>query len=100
MKKITIGLLTLLGFLCISAKVMAQEAFTEGLVLYLPLDEDEGKEAIDASGNGNNGTITGCEWMDEGKFKGALKFSANSSINNERHRREQMHPYPYTPINP
>jgi hypothetical protein len=80
-KKITIGLLTLLGLFCLSAKVMAQEAFTEGLVLYLPLDEDEGEEAIDASGNGNNGTISGCEWIDEGKFKGALKFSANSSIN-------------------
>jgi hypothetical protein len=80
-KKITIGLLTLLGLFCLSTKVIAQEDFTEGLALYLPLNEDEGEEAIDASGNGNNGKITGCEWMDEGKFKGALKFSANSSIN-------------------
>jgi len=80
-KKITMGLLALLGFLCISITVMAQGDFTEGLVLYLPLDEDEGEEAIDASGNGNNGKITGCEWIEEAKFKGALKFSANSSIN-------------------
>ncbi len=53
MKKITIRLLALLGFLCISASVMAQEDFIEGLVLYLPLNEDEGEEAIDASGNGS-----------------------------------------------
>jgi hypothetical protein len=32
-------------------------------------------------GSGNNGTIEGCEWVDEGKFKGALKFPADSSIN-------------------
>jgi len=42
----------------------------EGLWL---LNEGEGEVAIDSSGNGNDGTIRGAEWVD-GKFDKALEF--------------------------
>lgn len=53
--------------------VSAQE-LDEFLVAYWPFDEDGGNEVIDATENGNNGTITGASWTD-GKFESALEFN-------------------------
>jgi hypothetical protein len=40
-------------------------------------DEGEGDTAIDSSGNGNDGTLEGCSWVD-GKFGKALEFNGVS----------------------
>lgn len=45
----------------------------EFLVAYWPFDEDSGNKVVDATGNGNDGTINGAKWV-EGKFESALKF--------------------------
>jgi hypothetical protein len=34
-----------------------------GLIAYWPFDEGEGKQAVDASGNGHHGTIHAAKWM-------------------------------------
>lgn len=46
------------------------------IVAYWSFDEGSGDEAEDGSGNGNDGTIFGAEWVD-GKFGKALEFDAN-----------------------
>lgn len=51
----------------------------EGLVLYLPFDEGSGDEVRDASGNGNDGEITGAEWA-AGKIGRALEFDGASFV--------------------
>ena len=44
---------------------LSQTLDLEGLVLYLPFDEGQGKNAADLSGNGNDGTLeNGVEWVD------------------------------------
>jgi len=46
---------------------------------YWKFDEGYGTSAKDSSGQGNNGTITGADWTNEGRFGKALSFvSANS----------------------
>jgi hypothetical protein len=56
-------------FTCISAS-------KAGIVAYWPFDEGNGKDAKDASGSGNDGTISGAKWVD-GKFGKALEFDGN-----------------------
>ncbi|MFX1536458.1 MAG: LamG domain-containing protein [Promethearchaeota archaeon] len=50
----------------------------EGLVLYLPMDENTGSFASDQSGNNNHGTIYGAIWT-TGKVGSALNFDGNDS---------------------
>jgi predicted alpha-1,6-mannanase (GH76 family) len=46
-----------------------------------PLDATNGSIAIDASGNGNNGTVSGASWSANGRFNGCLSFNGiNSSV--------------------
>jgi len=46
------------------------------LVVYLPMDEGQGEEVTDGSGNGHNGTIVGsAEWTD-GKYGRAVELTA------------------------
>ena len=82
MKRLAFGLLVfgVVGAYCVCGAVLAAEDLEEGLALYLPLNDDGGEEAMDASGNENNGILKGCKWTDEGKFKGALHFSADASM--------------------
>jgi hypothetical protein len=42
-------------------------------------DEGAGDIAQDSSGNGNDGTLNGPEWTNEGKFGGALEFNGAGS---------------------
>jgi len=49
-----------------------------GAVLHLKFDEGYGASAKDSSGQGNNGTITGADWTNEGKFNKALSFNGTS----------------------
>ena len=47
---------------------------SSNLVLYLPLDEGSGTAVSDQSGNGNDGTISNCTWV-EGRYGYGLHFS-------------------------
>jgi predicted alpha-1,6-mannanase (GH76 family) len=48
---------------------------------YWPLDATNGAIAIDASGNGNNGTVSGAGWRSNGRVNGCLGFNGvNSSV--------------------
>lgn len=51
----------------------------QGLVGCWDLNEGTGTVAVDASGNGNNGTITGANWI-TGLFGNALNFTAGSRL--------------------
>lgn len=53
---------------------------TDGLVLYMPLDEGKGNATKDVSANGFEGEIKGnAEWVD-GNFGKALKFKASTDL--------------------
>ena len=48
---------------------------------YWPLDATTGTTAIDASGNGNNGTVNGASWSASGRINGCLVFNGvNNSV--------------------
>ena len=71
------------GFLIISlafltALLSETMAAEPDLVGYWPLDEGSGKEAKDASGNGNHGEFVGDpQWVD-GKYGKAVEFNGTS----------------------
>ena len=49
------------------------------VVLY-NFDENKGDVAIDLSGTGNDGQITDCKWIKEGKFGGGIEFNGTSGV--------------------
>ena len=51
-----------------------------GLVAAYGFDEGSGTTVADASGNGNNGTISNATWAAAGKFGKALQFNGTSSL--------------------
>ena len=51
-----------------------------GLVAAYGFDEGSGTTVTDASGNGNNGTITNATWATSGKYGKALQFNGTSSL--------------------
>ena len=59
-----------------------QEAIAapSGLVAAYAFDEGSGTTVTDASGNGNNGTITNATWSTAGKFGKALQFNGTSAL--------------------
>jgi len=54
-----------------------EDTFSRGLVGYWSFDEGKGNVAYDASGNGNNGTLTGGPKWTVGNNGGALQFDGN-----------------------
>ena len=58
----------------------ASMAASSGLVAAYAFDEGSGTTVTDASGNGNNGTITNATWVTTGKYGDALKFNGTSSL--------------------
>jgi fibronectin type 3 domain-containing protein len=54
-------------------------AATSGLVAAYAFDEGSGTTVTDASGNGNNGTITSATWSTAGKYGKALSFNGTSA---------------------
>jgi hypothetical protein len=57
---------------------------------YWPLDATNGTVAVDATGNGNNGTVYGATWNTNGKVNGCLSFTGinnyvqiNNTISND-----------------
>ncbi len=59
--------------------VSAAWAQPEGLVAYWPFDEGQGETAIDASGNGNDGTLSGGATWVAGQIGGALQFNGSNA---------------------
>ena len=55
-------------------------AATSGLVAAYGFNEGSGATVADASGNGNNGTISNATWSTAGKFGDALSFNGTSSV--------------------
>ena len=51
-----------------------------GLVAAYGFDEGSGTTVTDASGNGNNGTITNATWSTAGKFGKALQFNGSNAL--------------------
>jgi len=51
-----------------------------GLVAAYGFDEESGTVVSDASGNGNNGTISGATWTTSGKYGNALTFNGTSAF--------------------
>ena len=68
--------LAILASLMLIAIWACISASTAGVVAYWPFDEGKGKDAKDASGNGNDGAINDAKWVD-GKFGKALEFDGN-----------------------
>ena len=55
-------------------------AASTGLVAAYGFDEGSGTTVTDASGNGNNGTITNATWVTTGKYGEALKFNGTNAL--------------------
>ena len=51
----------------------------EGLVLHYTFDSDDGERVADASDTGNDGTLHGATYSQEGKSGGAMSFSGENS---------------------
>ena len=62
------------------ASAPASIAAPAGLVAAYGFNEGSGTTVTDASGNGNNGTITNATWVTTGKYGGALKFNGTSAL--------------------
>src|ERR1700729_3106318 len=67
------------GFLALHG-VSGAAAASSGLVAAYGFDEGSGTTVTDASGNGNNGTISGATWSTAGKYGDALSFNGTSSL--------------------
>ena len=52
---------------------------TSGLVGYWKFDDGSGTTAVDSSGSGNNGTLTGGPTWTTGRINGALSFNGSST---------------------
>src|SRR3989442_7432700 len=52
----------------------------QGLVGAYGFDDGTGALAADASGNGNNGTLSGATWTLQGKYGGALSFDGTNNL--------------------
>ena len=76
---ILIAILSIFGSVSNSVISADVPGVDEHTVLYLKFDEGSGKEVKELSGNGNDGTITGAEWV-EGKFGKALEFKDDDFI--------------------
>ena len=55
-------------------------AASSSLVAAYAFDEGSGLTVTDASGNGNNGTITNATWSTSGKYSGALQFNGTNAL--------------------
>lgn len=72
--------LFVLVFMLLSWAAITYAELTDGLVLYMPLDEGKGKTTKDFSKNKFEGTLTGNpEWV-KGKFGSALQFKGAANF--------------------
>jgi hypothetical protein len=71
----------LLSFISAFLLVFPQQALSQpgSLVAAYAFDEGSGTTVADASGNAQNGTITGATWTSSGKYGYALSFNGSNS---------------------
>ena len=86
------GWTTLMGRICCAVAIVAATGVAEftsapasmsattGLVAAYGFDEGSGTTVADASGNGNNGTVTNATWAASGKFGKALQFNGTNAL--------------------
>jgi len=55
-------------------------ALADGLVAHWALDDGVGTTAIDSSGNGHDGQLTGGTWITDGRFGGGLRLTAGDAV--------------------
>lgn len=53
---------------------------SSNLVVYYPMEFGSGTDVFDKSGNGNDGTLSGCTWIYRGKFGKCLGFDGSNDI--------------------
>ena len=70
-------LLAATAFVLISASTTPSA--TSGLIAAYAFDEGSGTAVADASGSGNNGTVSSTTWAAAGKYGKALSFNGSSS---------------------
>src|SRR5678815_2327642 len=66
-----------IGMVCWSPA--SAKAQTSNLVAAYSFNEGTGSSVTDASGNGNNGTVTSTTWTNAGKYSSALVFNGTSA---------------------
>src|SRR5262245_31986730 len=62
------------------ASAPAAMSATQGLVAAYGFDEGSGTTVADASGTGNNGTLTNATWAAAGKYGKALQFNGSNAL--------------------
>lgn len=80
----TIGVIVLIGLLCISITTSTADVLEDALIAAWLFDENGGDTAEDASGNGHDGDIMGAKRV-PGKIGRALDFDGNGNIVEIRH---------------
>ena len=83
MKARCIWTISLVIFTMMFAIVASRNAVADIVGLWL-LDEGKGDVAVDSSGRGHDGKITGCKWVD-GKIEKALRFEAGNTMEVPHH---------------
>ena len=65
----------------LSVQVLVANTFTipTDAMGYWPLDATSGTVAVDATGNGNNGTVVGATWNPNGEVNGCLSFNGTNN---------------------
>src|SRR5215472_7057056 len=76
------GALVITAAICTGelASAPSSLAATPGLVAAYGFNEGSGTTVTDASGNGNNGTITAATWTTSGKYGGTLSFNGSTAV--------------------
>ena len=73
-----IGILVIFAFCILTFNATAK--LTDGLHIYMPFDDDEGGIAKDVGPKGFEATLhTTAKFVENGKFGGAIEFSAGSA---------------------
>jgi hypothetical protein len=74
-----VAILAMIGVIQV-ASAPASRAATSGLVAAYAFDEGSGTTVTDASGNGNNGTVSNATWSTAGKYGKALQFNGTNAL--------------------
>ncbi len=75
------SMIVIVAIACLLLFAAVGEALdNEGLVLYLPFNEGSGNIAGDLSSEGNDGTINGAAWIEDGRIGSALSFEVGNYV--------------------
>jgi len=60
--------------------LVGQKKLAEGLVAHWALDDAAGAIALDSSGNGRDGAVSGGTWISDGRFGGGLRLTPGDAV--------------------